>query len=504
MDRFVSNIDAAARLQGARLDPGFLPLGARPRWLRRPLLLSGARSACDRCRRECADGGDRGVDRGAFRRFRKSASNSRWRSTAPARRLKIDGEGRVMLSETLKSHAGITEAVAFVGLGHKFQIWEPGRFRASSRRPPQKVRALKSELGSQVGGAQRARSTGMTAGGDGFAAVAGGPARHIPVLGRPALEFLNVHDGGVYIDATFGAGGYSRAILARRRCTVIGIDRDRRRAGARAPIWSQAARPADAGRGSLLQSRRQWRASTASTAVDGVVLDLGVSSMQLDTPERGFSFRLDGPLDMRMGGEGPSAADVVDAASERDLANIIFILGEERHSRAVARAIVGARARRRSPPRTALADIVASRRARRGPATSIRPPARSRRCAFSSTTNWANSSTRACRRRARAQAGRPAGGGVVPFARGPHRQDLPRSSAAQTRAGSRHVPRGRAPGADLPAADQAAGHRRRGGDRRQSARPLGQAARRRAHARRRRAPTMPPHCCRVCRRSPTC
>ena len=88
------------------------------------------------------------------------------------------------------------------------------------------MRELKSPAWFPVGGAQRARSTGMTAGGDGFAAVAGGPALHIPVLGRPALDFLNVRDGGVYIDATFGAGGYTRAILAAADCPVIGIDRD--------------------------------------------------------------------------------------------------------------------------------------------------------------------------------------------------------------------------------------------------------------------------------------
>jgi 16S rRNA (cytosine1402-N4)-methyltransferase len=95
-------------------------------------------------------------------------------------------------------------------------------------------------------------------------------------------------------------------------------------------------------------------------AVDGVVLDVGVSSMQLDNAERGFSFRLDGPLDMRMSSEGPSAADVVNAAGERDLANIIFLLGEERHSRAVARAIVKARSASPIRTTTALADIVAS------------------------------------------------------------------------------------------------------------------------------------------------
>jgi 16S rRNA (cytosine1402-N4)-methyltransferase len=199
----------------------------------------------------------------------------------------------------------------------------------------------------------------MTAGGDGFAAVAGGPALHIPVLGRPALEFLNLRDGGVYIDATFGAGGYSRAMLAAADCKVIGIDRD-----AGALVLGLPLAQAALGRLTLVEDRFANLDTVArdhgAAAVDGVVLDIGVSSMQLDTPERGFSFRLDGPLDMRMGGEGPSAADVVNAASERDLANIIYILGEERRSRAVARAIVRARAKAPVATTTALADIVAS------------------------------------------------------------------------------------------------------------------------------------------------
>jgi len=199
----------------------------------------------------------------------------------------------------------------------------------------------------------------MTAGGDGFAAVAGGPALHIPVLGRPALDFLNVHDGGIYIDATFGAGGYARAILAAADCKVIGIDRDQTAIALGADLV-QAAN----GRLTLIEDRFSNLDAVAHScghqAVNGVVLDLGVSSMQLDQAERGFSFRLDGPLDMRMGHDGPNAADVVNAAAERDLANIVFILGEERHSRAVARAIVKARAQ--APIRTtrALADIVAA------------------------------------------------------------------------------------------------------------------------------------------------
>ena len=199
----------------------------------------------------------------------------------------------------------------------------------------------------------------MTAGGDGFAAVVGGPALHIPVLGRPALDFLNVHDGGVYIDATFGAGGYTRAILAAANCTVIGIDRDQTAIALGADLVQAAG-----GRLTLIEERFANLDAAAREAgfdkVDGVVLDLGVSSMQLDNAARGFSFRLDGPLDMRMGDEGPSAADVVNAASERDLANIVFILGEERRSRAVARAIVKARSATPIATTRALADIVAS------------------------------------------------------------------------------------------------------------------------------------------------
>ena len=199
----------------------------------------------------------------------------------------------------------------------------------------------------------------MTAGGDGFAAVAGGSALHVPVLGRPAFDFLNVRDGGVYIDATFGAGGYTRAILAAANCKVIGIDRDQHAIALGADLVQAAS-----GRLTLIEDRFSNLDTVARdagfAAVDGVVLDLGVSSMQLDIAERGFSFRLAGPLDMRMGRRDPSAADVVAQANERDLANIIFVLGEERHSRSIARAIV--KARSAAPIRTtaALADIVCS------------------------------------------------------------------------------------------------------------------------------------------------
>ena len=198
----------------------------------------------------------------------------------------------------------------------------------------------------------------MMAGGGG-SAVAGGSALHIPVLGGPAVDFLNVRDGGVYIDGTFGAGGYTRRILAAANCKIVAIDRDQSAVSRGADLVEEAQ-----GRLTLIEDRFSNLDTIAREAgydaIDGVVLDLGVSSMQLDTAGRGFSFRLDGPLDMRMSGEGASAADVVNTASERDLADIIFTLGEERHSRAVARAIIKARAGAPIETTRALADIVAS------------------------------------------------------------------------------------------------------------------------------------------------
>jgi 16S rRNA (cytosine1402-N4)-methyltransferase len=197
----------------------------------------------------------------------------------------------------------------------------------------------------------------MTSRDGGKPAVDGGLARHIPVLARRVVELLAVRDGGIYVDATFGAGGYTRAILEAGNCQVIGIDRDQRAIALGADLVHRAG-----GRLVLVEDRfSNLQAVTHSCgheAVDGVVFDLGVSSMQLDEPGRGFSFRLDGPLDMRMGGDGPSAAEVLAAASERQLAAIIATLGEERHARAVARAIVAAR--RDAPIATtrALAEIV--------------------------------------------------------------------------------------------------------------------------------------------------
>ncbi|MBR0795040.1 16S rRNA (cytosine(1402)-N(4))-methyltransferase RsmH [Bradyrhizobium jicamae] len=183
-------------------------------------------------------------------------------------------------------------------------------------------------------------------------------SRHISVLGREAVAFLAPHAGGVYVDATFGAGGYSRVILGVAETRVIGIDRDRT-----AILGGFDLVDGSDGRLTLVEDRFSNLAEVCAAqgleAVDGIVMDVGVSSMQLDQAERGFSFRLGGPLDMRMGQSGPTAADVVAKASESDLASIIYIFGEERHSRGVARAIVAARKEAAITTTQALADIVA-------------------------------------------------------------------------------------------------------------------------------------------------
>lgn len=170
---------------------------------------------------------------------------------------------------------------------------------------------------------------------------------HVPVLLQEVLDTLTPRDGGIYVDGTFGAGGYSRAILQAAECTVWGIDRD--------PNAIARARDMEAefkGRLTVVQGRfgdmfdllsAQLKARGV-TGVDGVALDLGVSSMQIDEGARGFSFQADGPLDMRMEQAGQSAADVVNEMDEAELADVIYEYGEERRSRQVARAIVEARA----------------------------------------------------------------------------------------------------------------------------------------------------------------
>jgi 16S rRNA (cytosine1402-N4)-methyltransferase len=181
---------------------------------------------------------------------------------------------------------------------------------------------------------------------------------HVPVLLPEVIERLAPRAGETYLDGTFGAGGYSRAILDAAACRVIAIDRD--------PSAVAIARELVADRGPAFEiiegafgDMESLLEAHGIVSLDGVVLDIGVSSMQLDRPERGFSFRNDGPLDMRMASSGRSAADIVNQEPEADLADLIWRYGDERRSRRIARAIVMARADAPVERTLQLADIVA-------------------------------------------------------------------------------------------------------------------------------------------------
>ena len=169
-----------------------------------------------------------------------------------------------------------------------------------------------------------------------------GDISHTPVLLNEVLHVLAPKDGGIYVDGTFGAGGYSRAILDAADCAVLGIDRD-------PDALALGAALADSYKGRLtviggrFGDMRALLNARGVDKVDGIALDVGVSSSQLDLAERGFSFRLEGPLDMRMERAGTTAADLVNTLPERELADLIFRFGEERASRRIAHAIVSAR-----------------------------------------------------------------------------------------------------------------------------------------------------------------
>ncbi|MEX0280378.1 MAG: 16S rRNA (cytosine(1402)-N(4))-methyltransferase RsmH [Arenibacterium sp.] len=179
----------------------------------------------------------------------------------------------------------------------------------------------------------------------------GGADPHIPVLLRPLLEAL-APISGTWLDGTFGAGGYTRAFLDAGAARVYAVDRD--------PLAFEMAKEWAAAYGErLVMCPGVFSAlDEYATDLDGVVLDLGVSSMQLDRAARGFSFMTDGPLDMRMSQEGLSAADIVNNASEAALADILFHYGEERASRRIARAIVRARAESPFTTTLQLAELI--------------------------------------------------------------------------------------------------------------------------------------------------
>ena len=167
-------------------------------------------------------------------------------------------------------------------------------------------------------------------------------ARHIPVMKDEMLEAVAPRDGEIIVDGTFGAGGYSRALLQAARCRVIAFDRD-----PNVQILADALAREFPGHFLFFASRFSAMLEVLLEAgiskVDAIVLDVGVSSMQIDDAERGFSFSKDAPLDMRMSGEGRSAADIVNGADEVELTRILRDYGEERDARRIARAIIHSR-----------------------------------------------------------------------------------------------------------------------------------------------------------------
>ena len=166
--------------------------------------------------------------------------------------------------------------------------------------------------------------------------------QHKPVMCEEVLSILNPSDGCVYLDGTLGAGGHSRKILESADCSVVGIDKD--------PTAIELCRDLEKQYGNKFLSINgsfgnlsQHLNSIGINKIDGILLDLGTSSMQLGTPERGFSFQFDAPLDMRMTQTGETAYDIINSLSEDSLADIIFYFGEERRSRKIAKAIVNKR-----------------------------------------------------------------------------------------------------------------------------------------------------------------
>jgi len=202
---------------------------------------------------------------------------------------------------------------------------------------------------------------------------------HFPVMLAEVLDVLAPKNGALYIDGTFGAGGYTRAILAAADCQVVAIDRDpsaiargremEKEFGGRLTLVQGCFGDMDSLIPSVLEAFDR-------TCVDGVALDVGVSSMQLDQAERGFSFQGDGPLDMRMSGEGVSAADVVNGFEEGDIASILWFYGEEKRSRAVAKAIVQRRETQIFERTLDLAALIADVMGARARASKVHPATR--------------------------------------------------------------------------------------------------------------------------------
>ncbi|MBV8796654.1 MAG: 16S rRNA (cytosine(1402)-N(4))-methyltransferase RsmH, partial [Hyphomicrobiales bacterium] len=332
------------RRQGADLDTRAVPSGAGEGRLRRRLRLSLARRAGARLWGQCADRRDRFAaanDAAVFavpRRVRDGALGHE-RSLAPRR----GGQG--LLRGTAQDFVGAWARGGVRGAGAQVPDLGADALSGPSRTGSRARAAL-------ARGARRARAVR----GAGMSAASAAPG-HVPVLLHEAMEALDPRAGGLYVDGTFGGGGYARALLE-RAARVIALDRDPSaiRAGVELAALS-------GGRLELVEARfgelDEVMRRLGVEAVDGIVLDIGVSSMQLDEAARGFSLRFDAPLDMRMGGSGRSAADILRDEDEATIADILFHFGEERAARRIARAIVADRKTKPFTSTLELAGLVA-------------------------------------------------------------------------------------------------------------------------------------------------
>ena len=469
MDRFLSHFTLASTPKGAsRFRPpfrqvlakdGFAGVYAYPS-LDAPALECGGQALLAEI--DALLGDDAALFAGA-RRLRDGALGT-------SEMLNMDAEGRVMLDERLKTSLGLGGR----GGVRRARAQVPDLGAGALRRRISKRRAARAAFAS---GARASGRRGVA-----MSARAGEPA-HVPVLLDEALEALEPRAGGLYVDGTFGAGGYARALLD-RGARVIALDRDPSAIRAGAALVAASGGRLDADRGAIRRSRRGRASASASRRVDGVVLDIGVSSMQLDEAERGFSLRFDGPLDMRMEEHGRSAADILRDEDEATIADILYHFGEERAARRIARAIV---ADREAAPFTSTLQLAEHRRPRRpGAAGELTHPAtRTFQALRIAVNDELGELVRGARRgRAPARARRTARGRDLPFARGPDRQAVPRQPlGARTRglAPACRASRRRAPTFGFRAASRSS---RAGGKRRQTRAPARPSCGRRARTRR--------------------
>ncbi len=484
MDRFVSHyllrLDAKGRVRSRPLS-----LGAGARWLRWPLLLSGARPA----------GGGRGRDAllteieqliASFPPFSEEREQFHTRALRDQRDTEDRRRGPGDLDRRAEDHAGIMEAVAFVGLGHKFQIWEPGPLPRAARGGHREGARAEEAAGRPERRRERARSTGMMAGSDGGnrLSLADWPVTFpcSPPGARAPRRRATA--------ASISTAPSAPAAIRARILDAAGCARDRHRPRperdrARRRLVEQRRRPARRWCEDALLRRsttsRGEAASRRSTASCSTSASPRCSSTRPSAASRSAATARS---TCAWASEGPSAADVVNCRERSAISpTIIFLLGEERHSRA-HRPRHRRRRARSSRSRPPARSPISSRAWCAHEPGEIHPATRT----FQALRIFVNDelgelADGAGGGGAHSEARRAAGGGVVPFAGRPHREDVLRRARPRRRRLAPCCRRRRHAAADLQRADEKAGRRRRGRDRRQSARALGQAARRRAHRR---------------------